>query len=267
MTEAEILALLAKRYAAPVWAFLPQVRNGTGFLKLPRTADAIAMALWPSRGLELIGFEVKVHRADWLRELKDAEKAEDFFALCDRWYLVAPAEIVKPEELPASWGWMIPGPKGLTVKVAGEGKKGADPDRLFLAAILRRIQEATVPRDAIAAELAKAREQGRKEAVRDAGYDAEEHQRLLERVAAFEKASGVHLDAYMWRWDSIGRAVRQVLEHGPERIRQQIEAHRRWAAEVLQECDELLASEDAAPGATGPDSPVGEAPGAPEVSP
>ncbi len=225
------------------------------------------MALWPSRGLELIGFEVKVSRADWLRELKNAEKAEDFFALCDRWYVVAPTEAVKLEELPAGWGWMVPGPKGLKVEAAGTAKKGADPDRLFLAAMLRRIQEATVPRAAIAAELTKAREQGCKDALREAGYDADDHQRLVEQVAAFEKASGVRLDPYEWRWDAIGRAVRQVLEHGPERIRRQLEAHRRWAAEVLQECDELLAREDAAPGAPVADSPVREAPDAPEVSP
>jgi hypothetical protein len=39
-------------------------------------ADAIARHLWPSQGLELIGFELKVSRSDWLREIKDPYKCE-----------------------------------------------------------------------------------------------------------------------------------------------------------------------------------------------
>ncbi len=47
-------------------------------------------------------------------------------------------------------------------------------------------------------------------------------------------------------------------------LAKQIEAHRRWAAEVLQECYELLARDEGAPRA---DSPVPDAPTGPEVSP
>jgi len=52
--------------------------------------------LWPSRGLHLMGFEIKAGRGDWLRELKDPGKAEGIAAYCDQWWVVAPAEVIVP---------------------------------------------------------------------------------------------------------------------------------------------------------------------------
>ena len=255
MRESDVIALLAKRYQPPVWAFLPQLRNGTGYAKAARTADAIAMALWPSRGLEIVGFEVKVSRADWLRELRDAEKAEEFFAVCDRWYVAAPDDVVRADEVPPGWGWLAPLPSALSaaasaiakgaVKVMVEAtrREGKDPDRLLLAAILRRVQESTVPRDSIQAELEAARKRGQKDAEATAAYSAEKHENLKAKVAEFEKVSGVKIADY-WGGGSVGRAVRQVLEHGPEHIRSSIEAHRRWLEGLLRDCDEQLAEKD-----------------------
>ena len=39
-----------------------------GFAGGGRYADAIAMNLWPSRGLAVHGFEIKISRGDWQRE-------------------------------------------------------------------------------------------------------------------------------------------------------------------------------------------------------
>jgi len=82
VTEADVLDALRYRHRPPAWAFLEKVRNGTGYQRDARTADAIAMSVWPSRGLTLHGFEVKVVRGDWLRELRDPEKADEFFKYC-----------------------------------------------------------------------------------------------------------------------------------------------------------------------------------------
>ena len=44
-------------------------------------------------------------RSDWLRELRDPAKAEEFRRYCDRWWLVvSDCAIVKPGELPTGWG-------------------------------------------------------------------------------------------------------------------------------------------------------------------
>jgi hypothetical protein len=55
---------------------------------------------------ELAGFEVKVSRSDWRKELSDASKAEVWTDVVDRWWIVAPKGIVPVDELPAPWGLM-----------------------------------------------------------------------------------------------------------------------------------------------------------------
>ena len=77
MTASAIINALAAKFKAPEYAFLTEVRNSVGFSSKVRTADAMAMSLWPSRGLYMTGFEVKVSRADWKKELEQPEKAEE----------------------------------------------------------------------------------------------------------------------------------------------------------------------------------------------
>lgn len=131
---------LRKRFAAPAWAYFEEVRNGTGFArKTTRTADALAMSLYPSRGLELHGVEVKVSRSDWQRELDDPEKAEEIGKYCDRWWLATGQKVVRDiSEIPAAWGWLEVDAKG-ALKTRKEAPiRLAEPlDRLMLAAILR----------------------------------------------------------------------------------------------------------------------------------
>jgi hypothetical protein len=143
VTERQVLDLLAARYVAPEWAFLRHVANGTGGHK-SRTADGIAMNLWPSRGMELHGFEVKVYRGDWLREVKDPAKADEIAARCHRWWVVAGGEsIVAQDDLfPQTWGLMVV--RGGALVVAREAPLLAPAPLTweFLAAILRRAAEA-----------------------------------------------------------------------------------------------------------------------------
>ena len=87
LTAADICVGLRKRYIAPEWALLFNVANGTGARQY-RYADAIGMSLYPSRGLEIHGFEVKISKSDWKREAADPEKAETIAAYCDRWWVV-----------------------------------------------------------------------------------------------------------------------------------------------------------------------------------
>lgn len=84
-------------------AVLASVRNNAGF-GATRTFDAVAMDLWPSRGLTLHIYEIKVSRSDWQRELANPAKAEDACRLADRFSIIAPKGCVKPGELPPTWG-------------------------------------------------------------------------------------------------------------------------------------------------------------------
>lgn len=99
MRTGDIKAAMRARYCAPEWALMFEVGDGTG-VNQRRWADAVAMNLWPSRGMEVNGFEIKVSRSDWQRELKNPAKAESVQQYCDRWWIVTAPGIVKDGELP-----------------------------------------------------------------------------------------------------------------------------------------------------------------------
>lgn len=132
-------AMLLKRYAAPEWALLEEVAPATG--GGTRYADAIAVNLWQSRGHAIHGFEIKVSRGDWLRELKQPEKAEPLYRYCDHWTIVAPRGIVKDGELPSTWGLLELRKTGLVQIVASPRLEAQPITRAFFASLMRRGHE------------------------------------------------------------------------------------------------------------------------------
>jgi hypothetical protein len=111
-------------------------------------ADAIAMHIWPSAksGLELVGFELKVFRSDWLRELKpwNRDKATPIKQFCDRWYVVAAnSKIVKyADELPEGWGLIFAEDGKLVTFIEAPKLQPAPLGRAFIAALMRRATRA-----------------------------------------------------------------------------------------------------------------------------
>lgn len=211
---------LKKRFSPPEYGLLWEVRNGTGFSKkVTRSADAMAMSLWPSRGIGLIGIEIKEARGDWLRELKNPAKAEEIARYCDYWWLVTEKDVAKLDEIPKNWGWLVrTGARLVAKKAAPELKKPKRIDRLFLAALFRKLTDAQqhyIPKSEIATEL---------RAKYDAGFEAgkvptwseerlqKQLAQLRESIETFERTSGVQIS----RWDGsrIGGAVKRVLELG-----------------------------------------------------
>lgn len=140
MTSAEINALLRKRYAHPEWALCFEVANATGS-NARRYADAVAMNLFPSRGLTLHGFEIKVSKSDFRNEIAKPEKSAPVQQYCDHWWIVAPAHAVDEDMLPKTWGWLrVDGAKLVQVKPAPD--LDAKPvTRQFMAALVRRANE------------------------------------------------------------------------------------------------------------------------------
>lgn len=221
-TESQIRNILRMRYPAPEYAFFGGVRNGTGYTRTTRTADALAMSLWPSRGLVLHGFEIKSDRRDWLREKKDPEKAEEIASRCDFWWIVADVGVVERSELPAAWGLLEA--HGEKVKVIVEATRLEQPNdigRSFLAAILRRAQEESPG----ALEIREAVEAARNEMHQKQNdrYEedrkrklAEENETLRElqnQVRIFEEASGFSISRG-WILPKMGQAVRMIIDGG-----------------------------------------------------
>ncbi len=231
-TSAQVTALLRARYAAPEFAFLPQVRSRTGYGGPIRTADAMAMSLYPSRGLELHGFEIKVSRGDWLRELKEPDKAEEIVRHCDRWWIaVSDEKIVAPGELPATWGLLVPRRGKMTVKVEAPALTAAPMTRPFLAAILRNVADAgkdMIPMIEIAERLAAARTEGEASAGQESAREVEH---LKKRIETFEEKAGIKIGE--WRGMHVGDAVRIVMADGLEQRRRELGLIRDTAERVI----------------------------------
>ena len=141
-SEQEVIKHLAKKYDDSSYAFLSQVSNATGS-RSRRYADAIAFGLWPSRGMEIEGFEVKISRTDWLSELNNHAKSADVQKYCDRWWIVCgDKDIVKKDELPKTWGLMVPRKGGgLRASVKAPLLDSIPINSNFCAAVMRRFMQ------------------------------------------------------------------------------------------------------------------------------
>src|ERR1700723_1265707 len=89
VTSAAVIAWLQGWFAPPAYGFLEQVADGTGARRF-RWADGVAMSVWPSRGYDIHGIEVKVSRYDWLNELKQPGKSAAVQQYCNRWWIATP---------------------------------------------------------------------------------------------------------------------------------------------------------------------------------
>lgn len=251
MNESAIASLLADRYCAPEWAFLPQVRSRTGYAGNIRTADALAMSLWPSRGVFLHGFEIKSHRSDWLNELKNPAKAEEIASKCDFWWIAAPENVVVEAELPAAWGYIAVKTKDgksklVTVKAALRHEKALPMSREFIAAVMRNMADATVPR-AHVNDLVEQKWKAEEARVREGAAlslqrTQEDLKQLQKIVQEFEKASGLRLNNWQQNHERLGKTVKWVMENedGAKYIQRQLLDLERTAQGIAQNLTERL---------------------------
>lgn len=237
---------LRAHFSAPEYALFLEVMATTGFGANRRT-DAVAISLYPSRGLMVHGFELKVSRADWLREMKDTTKAEEIFGFCDYWWLVmGDTSIVKDGELPDPWGLIVPRGDGLYVKKKAPKLEPKPLTRGFVAALARRANEAA--HEAIEDRVQLATLKVRQDAARDVARARDEQNNrsadLFKRVREFEAASGLNISRGWQGGQKIGEAVKAVLNGGLER---QAESARH-ALNLIENCQQgLQALVDALP--------------------
>lgn len=103
ITSSMVKQAIGASFAAPAYQTFFEVSNATGY-GIKSYADAVSMGVWPSTGHELHGFEVKISRSDFLNEMKNPAKAMPIMQYCHRWSLVCPANMVKLDEVPSTWG-------------------------------------------------------------------------------------------------------------------------------------------------------------------
>jgi len=224
----ELRNLLRARYPRDQYAFFEELPDATGSLK-QRTADAFCISLWPSRGLWTAGFELKVSRADWQKELKQPHKAERFFNYCDYWWLVVTDKaIVQPGELPETWGLLaVVGGKLKAIIEAPRNEAIAMP-RSFLASLLRQAQEQLNPRR----ELDRVQREGYEKGIK-AEKQAQQYviERLQKQIANFEQAAGVRLAD--WNYGSLAEAYRLVRDN-------HIDSHKLVLADLKKRAQKII---------------------------
>ncbi|MFN0195467.1 MAG: hypothetical protein ACKVT0_01875, partial [Planctomycetaceae bacterium] len=232
----------------PAWALVTEVPNGTSVHKV-RSLDAMALGCWKSGGLEVLGFEIKVSRSDWMRELQDPSKSTVFTRYCHRFFVVAPKGVVEIGELPREWGLIVATEKTLTIKSAASLSQ---PDPLplnMMAALLRRVL------------TVDDREQRNTEAFR-LGYDdaKQRHDHYLKtatdalaslkkRVEDFERESGV---AVCQNHGKMVRDRNEIIDQfaaftrTPQRsryeirqVKNQLQGMKFHAEDGLERCDQL----------------------------
>ena len=230
------------------WMVCHEVPDSTGH-QASRRADAVAMNLWPSR-MALHGYEIKVSRSDWLRELKRPDKAELVWRFCDYWWLVVSDQsIVKEGELPEGWGLMVPHGKGLRRIVQAKHVPAESPSFEFMASMLRAGMAGKVDRTAIAGEVQKARDDGYEQGVRDGsrqGRDAiRENERIMELFKGFSEATGIEVD----RMDSgqhvggaYNAAKRLLASWGEGAVRGRLHCMRRAMKNLQEQINEADAA-------------------------
>lgn len=239
-TEGELVRMLEARYSQDSGngvsgCVIAQVRDAAGF-DSKRSLDAVAMGFWPSRGLLIEGFECKSSRSDWLRELKDPSKAEQFIPTLDKFWIVAGGPgIVVEAELPPDWGLLVARGDRLVqvraaeplrdltpIRASGPSRHKVRPlppgfNRGFLVGLLRNgTARARVTPDEIQAAERRGCERGEAAARRDSGHYKERYDELYASVLAFQQESGIVIGSHGWAEHrkgpkEVGAAVRAVL--------------------------------------------------------
>lgn len=211
MKSQEIKALLCKRFAPPEYAFFTEVAASTGFAG--SYADGLAFHLWPSSGHPIYGFEIKISRNDWLRELKQPAKPV-VMQYCDKWWLVAPKGVAVLEEIPKAWGFMeIVNGKIYTRKQAPD-LEAIEPPLGFIAALLRRATEKSIPRETLHEQVMQAKEEYKAYYAKEIEEAKNKLKEYEAKVREWEEASGLKVFAAGWGPSSkeLGMVVRWVLE-------------------------------------------------------
>lgn len=207
-----IKTLLNERFEKPGQSLIAfEVANGTGGAA-NRWADAISFQLWPSKDFEIVGYEIKVSRSDWLTELKDPTKSEAVSRYCDKFYLVSPDNVLGIDELPPTWGWIRATERSLQVKSRAPKRETIPLDHAFVASLIRkcidkyqdkkmlREMERRI-RDSIQADFDERFERK----TQSLAAELKEHREALEK---FQKITGVRIST--WNYQRTAEAMKAV---------------------------------------------------------
>jgi hypothetical protein len=139
-TADDLVALIRAKYSGTAYVVLEQVADGTGG-NCSSWVDAAVFSVWPSNGIWRAAFEVKVSRADLLKELANPKKNQwarehfDFF-----WYVVAPG-VAKDDEIPTGCGLLAVHGDGLKIVKQAPRREKVKTDNTIVASFARSLDK------------------------------------------------------------------------------------------------------------------------------
>lgn len=228
--ENEAVEMLRKTCAGAGQIVLAQVRNATGASYRVRTADALIVETWPSRGMGFTGVEYKKYRYDWLKELKEPGKADEIAQYCQHWLILAPAGLVQAGELPTNWGlWEIKG-KRIYRTVKAPLLEYIDPTVSFVCAMLRANRDIDPSLELIFEARRLAREELEKEHEKELDAMRDNHRKLQDAVRKFQDETGLSLH---WNLEGSIEVANELLRYlkYPKTVDDKLETIR---AELMQ---------------------------------
>jgi len=202
---------IGERFPSPAYSTLFEVRDATAGMAT-RSADAISFCAWPSRGFDIIGFEIKSHRGDWLNELKTPEKAENIYKYCDKWYIVGSDNIIHADEVPNNWGWLAPEGNGLKEIIKPKELKPKEVSKEFVMSIMRNVNNSYTLNSKIENKITEEAERRLKFEKAAHERQLEEYQDFKDKVTQFEKSSGLTL-GHTWKYSlkDLGKIVNAII--------------------------------------------------------
>lgn len=168
-----------------------------------RRCDALYVGFTSTSGRILVGHEVKASRSDWLHELDQIHKADQWADQCHEWWLVTAPDVLHDGELPAGWGHMVPGPSRTRMRVLAKPRRHLErqPSWLVTRSIMARLD--TLQVQAMAQHRVDVRKDLQAEHQRELETLRERTQPVDGRVARkaaildeIEAALGVNFESY-----------------------------------------------------------------------
>ncbi len=208
LTASQVLDVLSEKlWPKEAFAWMREVRNGTGWQRNERYADALVVSCWPSRGIYALGVEVKVSRSDWLHELKQPTKSAEIQKYCRHWWLATTPGIVHPGELPPTWGLVEVNSKASVITEAPK-LDPEPPDWKFFASVFRNAGSSIEAQRTMIESIGYKR--GREASEADAAellefrnnvYSTKRNEEKLadlqQRAKEFEDATGISMGGYL----------------------------------------------------------------------
>lgn len=202
-----------------------------------RRADCIAFNIYPARNFQIVGFEIKASRSNWLKELEHLEKSDSLIQQCDAWYIVeARPDIVKKGELPDGWGLLSLKGSRIHIRVRPTIDVNPEISREFFARVIEQSRTKNPPYHVIGDAERRGYNRGKRE--QQDNYEVSE---LRRRVKILDKLKDEDIKIHEWELEDIRRlrlALDFINKFGTWGIDNKLKSGRDRCKEAIKQIDE-----------------------------